>query len=308
MKIATVISSWEPRFVRAARSSGTLHVAARCTSARELAPHLSGVDAVIVGADVPWLDGAAVRFWHRAGVSVIGIGANRGEREILDKLGCDAVFDPGVDPIRVLGVSPQPERAGGMLVWVGGPRGAPGRTEVALGLAWAASGEGRVLLVEADGDAPSLGLRLGMPPTSGLEPVEVGPIDTVIPPPAWGPLAEHVLDRVFLAAACNYDLVVVDAGTEPMPGNGVVVVQPTAVGLVRAARLLSRHRRPPGLVANRVASQDELRAVRAATGLEPDAVIGVLEPPTGRPHPQAVAALLPLAQSLARPGQIRAAL
>lgn len=308
VRIATVISSWEPRFVRAARSSGIVQIAARCVTARELAPHLPEIDAVMVGADIPWLDGAAVRFWHRAGIAVVGIGASRAEREILERLGCDAVFDPGVNPATILGASGPTARPGGEAVWVGGPRGAPGRTEIALGLAWAASAHGRVLLVEADNGAPSLGLRLGLPPATDLSPVAAGPIDVVVPPPAWGPLAGHVLDRVFLAAVCSYDLVVIDNGTDSTPERCVVVVQSTPVGLVRAARLLSDRSDRPFLVANRVSTAEQIRAVRAATGLEPDAVVGVRPPPPHRPHPEAVDALLPLARALVGPPQLRAAL
>ncbi len=307
MRIATVVSSWEPRFVRAARSSGIVQVAARCLTARELAPHLPGIHAVMVGADVPWLDGAAVRFWQRAGVAVVGIGANRAEREILERLGCDAVFDPAVDPVRVLGASGAAARPGGEVVWVAGPRGAPGRTEIALGLAWAASAHSRVLLVEADSGAPSLGLRLGLLPATDLSPVAAGPIDVVVPPPAWGPLAGHVLDRLFLAALSSYDVVVIDTGTDMSPWRCVMVVQATPVGLVRAARMLSDRLERPFLVANRVSTPDQVRAVRAATGLEPEAVVGVHPPPPHGPHPAAVDALAPLARALAVRPQLRAA-
>ena len=49
-----------------------------------------------------------------------------------------------------------------------GGGGAPGRTEIALALAWIASGRGVCTLVDADLSAPGLAVRLGIPPRPDL--------------------------------------------------------------------------------------------------------------------------------------------
>lgn len=300
-------AGWEPRFVRHARASGTIVVTVRCATAGELASALPRIDAVVVGADVAWMTRHAVNFWQRSGASVIGIAANGPESAILSRAGCDAVFGTEVAPADLLTVPRvRPREPAGVPVSVGGPRGAPGCTEIALALSWAAAEFGSVLLIEADASAPSLGLRLGLPPSRGLEPTAVGPIEAVTMPAKPGPLSRSIHERLFVAAADRYRLVVVDDGPRWESGRRLMVVVPTPVGLVRAATLLAGWTGdPPLLVANRIGGEGDLRRVRAATGLEPVALVPPCRPLATEPAPEAVDALRPLAEKLV--GQRRAA-
>ncbi len=309
VRVATVISGsgWEHRLVRQTRGMGSVQVVARCATAAEVALALPRVDAVVIGADVAWMTHHAVSFWHRAGASVIGIASNDPERTLLARAGCDAVFGTDVAPADLLGVATAAlPRRGGTVVTVGGPRGAPGRTEVALGLAWAAAAHGPTLLVESDSEAPSLGLRLGLPPGSGSTPVGVGPIDVLTLPVRPGPLSQTMLDRVVLGATGRYSLVVVDSGPRFETGTRIMVVTPAPVVAVRAARMLATwDGDPPMLVANRVDHDDQVKGLRAATGLEPDAVVPTCAPTGPEPAEAALVALSQLARRLA--GQGRAA-
>jgi len=201
--------------------------------------------------------------------------------------------DPGPDP-------PPPT-----VVTVGGPRGAPGRTEVALAIAWLAARGGSCLLIEAD-TAPALGLRLGLPPPN--EPhrvVTVGKIDLVLwdPGGSSGGLLRSGWSRMW-----DYRTVVVDLGPgisafQDWPGHRVVVCRASPTGIVRTASLLARLGRglSTHMVINRLPSDDPFgreisRHLTELTGTPPAALIPELDDlEWGAPPPRSIhAALGPL--------------
>ncbi len=183
-----------------------------------------------------------------------------------------------------------------------GPRGAPGRTEVALGLAWCMAGDGPVALIDADRHAPALAVRLGIPPrpdvadavdhifSNGVESTpdthRLGRLRVL--PGAHRPgepalRSETVFDVV--EALRGEAAVVVDLGPFPEGGETLkasteawMVIDASPIGVVRAATALAEWAGPPPRIAlNRVRARsgdDTLRAVRRWTGLEPAAVIG----------------------------------
>ena len=162
--------------------TGTLRIVERAFHPaqvhRALADQLP--DAVMVGTEIPWLSHGLVDTWRQMGTVVIGVNDpyQPVNCRLLEDWGCHFVLE-----------EPDPEQAAAillatrstntchttpkspMVVAVGGPRGAPGRTEVAVGLAWLGARSGACLLIEAD-PSPALGLRLGLaPPSRYQEPI-----------------------------------------------------------------------------------------------------------------------------------------
>ncbi|HSJ28294.1 MAG TPA: hypothetical protein VLB67_08780, partial [Acidimicrobiia bacterium] len=188
-------------------------------------------------------------------------------------------IDASTPPAGMLSLVLIAEMPPGRLIEVTGPRGAPGRSEVALALAHAL-GPGTAL-IEADDVAPSLGLRVGLDPTpartlqaaDGLT-LSPAPVGTRVEDPV-GPFVWHVRS--------GHAATVIDAGPNSswhrtMEVDEVVIVgEATDVGVVRLARLCDTWLGPtPLLVINRHRADQDLRRVRHATGLEPVAVIPFL--------------------------------
>lgn len=292
--IATVIGGrrWEGVLVEAARGTGLARVVARCVHPDEVTN--SSARVVVVGSETPWLTPAVLRSWRRRGLAVVGVHPphDRPGHRLLTQGGCDLVVDDGVAPCLILGrllslAPPDPLPSPNRLVTVTGPRGAPGRSEIALGLSWVWGRRAPTLLAETDHAARSAGLRLGLPPVStrvGLRIETVGPVDVLHLSPGGGPLAPSLVARTLAAARERYRHVVVDAGPGSA-GSGdvtVIVTTPDPVVLVRTASLLERWEGPPPfVVANRLDGRDDLRRVRRATGLEPVAAV----PQTTTPEP-----------------------
>jgi MinD-like ATPase involved in chromosome partitioning or flagellar assembly len=186
------------------------------------------------------------------------------------------------------------------LLAITGGAGAPGRTEVALALAWRRSGRGRCILVDADLEAPSLAVRLGVAPRPDLaDAVDAVHIAGDLAPdlihpagrlgivtgshrPGEPPLRpEPVFDVV--DAARTGATVVVDTGRWPLGAEivkaattAVVVADASPSGIVRGAALLAEWAGPPPvLVINRATTRvgDVVQAARRWTGLDPAAVI-----------------------------------
>lgn len=316
--VATVVTAraWEAALVRAARLGGGARVAARCTGPWQVDEALRYVEAVVVGAETPWLTEATLARWRAAGALVVGVHCDPPGQSLLLRGRCDLVLPDHTPPLELLArlaVLPPPKgspRPAARRFLVTGPRGAPGRTEVAIALAWALAESGSTLLAELDAEAPTLGLRLGIPPGTPRE----GPslhhldrVDLLVLPPG-GPLAFSLTARLLETARLRYRAMVLDVGP---PGNAtttgadetVLVCEGSPLGSVRAARLAASWGGPvPRLVVNRVPREPARRAValttvRRAVGLEPEAVIDRLDPPPwGRaPAEPMVAALRVLA-------------
>ena len=124
-------------------------------------------DGLLVSARFPQMSRDVAFRLARSGIPVWGLvdpGDDVGERMIRD-WGITAVtVRAGADVDALLADARPPQSrdaAGGLMVAVTGPAGAPGRSTVALNLAaeWAP----RVLLVDGDSAAPSLGFQLGLP-------------------------------------------------------------------------------------------------------------------------------------------------
>lgn len=319
--IATVLtaSTWETRLVDFARQSATMRILRRCRTAGEVESVLRRIHVVVIGSETPWLTSELLRRWRASGVGIVGItGPNdRPGRRIFEAVPADEVLPATVEPGRLFGaistvripveepVRPAP------IVTVTGPRGAPGRSEVALALAWAAGPHANTVLVELDHAAPGLGIRLGLAPdaldTSLERARAVGPIDLVALPARGVPMSASFVTRVVETSRARFDAVIIDAGPSVEgvtfeAGRRVLVVQPTPAGLIRAGRLVSSWTgSTPIVVANRVPGgpdhQTALRLVRAATGLEPAVVIPDLDMGTPGPHPVMTSLLEPLARS-----------
>jgi hypothetical protein len=242
-------------------------------------------DVVFVGSEVHWIPSADLHRLART-TRIIGIAADRPGAELLSRAGIDEVINAGMPIAGMLAMAldGRPVEPG-RLIEVTGPRGAPGRSEVALALAYAGR-RAATTLIEADSVAPSLGLRMALPPTRArvghevhgvtLEPAPVG-----TPPPRLTDLLQHI-DATRIRSAVT----IVDSGPNSSMhrvvdiDDSVMVGEATDIGLVRLARLCEAWTGPtPLLVINRHVPGQDLRQVRRATGLEPLAVIPITTMP-----------------------------
>lgn len=319
--LVTVIGGrhWELRVVHEARNSGTARILARCTEPAQVERWLSEADAVMIGAEVPWLGAGIVGRWRAAGVLVVGM-ADDSSTGFLRAVGCDLVLSASDDPdsaLRAITVAstqrstPRTPIPGP--VTVVGPRGAPGRSEIALSLAHGLSRVRPTTLVELDSQAPSLGLRAGLRPRPDITDADLCPtsgrqaLHILTAPTANTALGSSVVYRIVAASLAEGRFTVCDAGPPParpvFDGSAVVVCDPSEVGLVRVARMLSVwDGTAPYLVVNRVRPGEIDRSVvdiRAATGLEPDAVVPkVASLPRTAPSEEIVAALQPVIEGI----------
>ncbi|MGH2699852.1 MAG: AAA family ATPase, partial [Actinomycetota bacterium] len=142
----------------------------RCVDRVELlATMRSGsIDAIIAVGSPGWFDAQAAREAARARIRVVGVADNALESEVLEQRGVsvlDANASVGeiVDACRSAKPSAPPvpldapRTSSGRVLAIWGPKGAPGRTTIAIELAYALSGTGEsTVLVDADpygGDA-----------------------------------------------------------------------------------------------------------------------------------------------------------
>ncbi len=186
---------WEAALVRGLqRPELAVDVLRRCVDQGELI----GVAlrdrprAVVVAAELPWLDRELVGTLHDAGVAVVAVESTVASRS-LSRLGITystsaaATADDIASLVHRLPGSggeeydtleravPSHERdgadasSGGQLIAVWGGPGAPGRTTVAVHLAIERARSGaRVLLVDGDAWAPSVAQLLGLQETPGV--------------------------------------------------------------------------------------------------------------------------------------------
>jgi hypothetical protein len=279
---ATVVTTrpWEPRVVGFARQSGLGAVLGRCSTYQQVVELRTPV--VLVGSESSLATESVIRAWKRAGIAVVAIVQGDDPTAPDRCAGADASFPGDAEPHVVLATlaslapSPPAETRTDWIT-VTGPRGAPGRSEVAIALAWLAATRSPTTLVDLDLEAPCLGLRLGLPPFRRPGLLKCGPLDVAGFPPAEGPLSESV--RVGLLAGLT-GTVVVDAGPTLTTASGrpVFVTRADPGGLVRLVRMLDRWRGPqPMLVVNRATRPEAAgRITLEATGINPIATIGDL--------------------------------
>jgi hypothetical protein len=316
--IATVTSirPWERELAETARRSGLVRLVARCSDPDQLHAVAPMSDAVFIGSETPWLTVEGVRALA-ATTTVVAIvsGPSDPMVRLFRAAGVSELIQESAPAMTVLTVAvsaprvecPQPLTP---TITVTGARGAPGRTEVALALGWALGPA--TLVAELDLDAPSLGLRAGIPPrpppaatpNAAASPIAAfGPISLFAPPVAAGPLRSSVVATIVEAARPRYDWLVLDAGPDParIRGEPVVVCDPSPVGIVRCAALLAAWTAaPPLLVVNRTDEDTDVFLVRRATGLDPIALLPrCATPNSGEPPPIAmVDALAPAVHRL----------
>jgi MinD superfamily P-loop ATPase len=313
-RVATVLSAreWESGLVALARDTAEVRMVLRAYRPEEVEEEAHRLDVVVAGAETTWVTPARIAAWRRRGLLVVGIfpSGDRPARQRLVAGGADEVLPDDtpagavVRAIRLLRPAaevPEPPRTAVTAV-VTGPPGAPGRTEVALALAWSWAARRRTLLLDLDVEAPSLAVRLGRPPRpdlvdaaeavheTGIFPsravAECGPLGLVIGSTRRhdGVIPAHLVADVAAAACSLAEVVVVDAGhrrgDDPLVKGAdlvVLVAEASPIGLVRAARLAADWAAPqPLLVLNRVrrAQAAEVAAVaRRWTGLEPAALV-----------------------------------
>lgn len=290
--LATPEVPGEPELVQRAGAHG-LHVVRRCVDAVDLlaAAATDGAVAVAVSAALPRLAPDVVERVTAGGRRVVGLAVDEGSERRLRALGVLPVLMAGPTPdatLQVLadacrdaptpsGVWPTPcwdppvdaaaepdDSAGGSLIAVWGPIGAPGRTTVAIGLAQELAADGRrVLLVDADTYGPSVSLALGVvDDASGLlvacRHADAGTLAVGTLTGAarrvhgslhlltglsdverWPELRPGALERVWSACRRAFDVTVVDVGfcleRDPEPGPWGRVRNASAVAAVAMA-------------------------------------------------------------------------
>lgn len=311
LRVSTVLSAreWESRLVAAARATASVRLVLRAFLPDEVIDRSHEVDVVVVGSETPWASTARLASWVRVGIRVVGIHPV-GDRPAADRLaaaGVDLVLSDDLPAETILReirlLEPAAERSdpSHRLVAVTGGGGAPGRTEIALALAWIASGRGACTLVDADLSAPGLAVRLGIPPRPDLADAvdsvhESGTVpESLVHPagrlrivtgshrPGEPPLrAEPVFDVIDALRVTTP--VVVDTGGWPQGAEivkaattGIVVADASPTGIVRTAAVLGEWAGPPPrLVLNRVDpghGGEAVTAVRRWTGLDPVALV-----------------------------------
>lgn len=313
-RVATVLSAreWESDLVSLARETALIRLVLRAYQPDDIDRQRADVDVVVAGAETSWVTPAQIASWRRSGLRVVGVHAagDAPGRSLLEAGGAHEVLPDDTPPEAVLqlvrflrpAAATEPAGCDGKVVAVTGPRGAPGRTEVALALAWRWSQRHGTVLIDLDVAAPALAIRLGRPPRPDVTDLadrvrgdgelpnaaaqRIGSLALIVGShrPGEPELRSAMIEDVVEAASGAYELTVLDLG--PVRGDdrtlkradyAVLVCDATAVGLVRAARATAEWSGPPpALILNRVRRSDRREAVAAArkwTGLDPVALI-----------------------------------
>lgn len=314
LRVATVLSArdWEPALVEHARETAAFRIVLRAYQPDEIEARHDDIDVVVAGGEVAWVTPRQVATWKRLGLGVVGVHpeGDSPSGEMLVGAGADDVV-PDTADVRTLTqtirfLSPAmtrlPAESSGSVVAVVGPRGAPGCTEISLAMATELASSEKVLLIDLDLDAPALAVRLGVSPrpdiTDAVDEVRetgilmahtvqrVGKLDVLVGSHRMGeaPPRTQMVEDLIEAAAATFDTVVLDLGCVSPDSHhlkradrAVLVVDGSAVGIVRGAQLATRWSGPlPLLIVNRVAARDRKQLAEAAkqwTGLEPTAMI-----------------------------------
>jgi MinD-like ATPase involved in chromosome partitioning or flagellar assembly len=314
VRVATVLSAheWEPTLVAHAHETAAVRIVLRAFQPSDIESRAAEIDVVVAGGEVAWVTERQVGIWKRLGLGVVGVfpTGDRPSQDVFERGGADETVPDSTDALPLIQairfVAPRTrvehvEPLGDLTVVVGA-RGAPGCTEVALAYAMTRSDHHDVVLIDLDLHAPAIAVRLGVPPRPDI----ADAADSV--------RSEGVLDRTALrryhgisvitgshrpgqpgisptlvrglidALRADHeeviaDMGVVESGNEIVAGadRAIIVVEGSALGIVRTAQLTSRWIGPtPYLVVNRVRNADTtgvVDAVRTWTGLEPIAVI-----------------------------------
>lgn len=303
--MATVVSarSWEARLVEAARQSALIRIVQRVCQPSDLRHPL---DVVVLGSETAWTSPAQIRAIRSRGSRVVGVypSGDRPGRELLSE--ADVALPDTTCPeslvrsiAKLQAPIPAPQRA--RLITVTGPRGAPGRTEVAIAIGRLMARTAGVVLLDLDTEAPSIALKLGLPPSPGanrlakhlrvsgeLVSFDVGDNLSVcggsLPFSDPGDVKAGVATLID-AALSAFDAVVADIGVS-QPNSAltassddvILVCKHDPLGLIRARLATREWAGPtPRLVLNQIEPghdpEEARRAVRRSLGLEPAALV-----------------------------------
>jgi MinD-like ATPase involved in chromosome partitioning or flagellar assembly len=165
LRVATVSGDQElePTLAVQLGTRDDVELVLRCLDRIELLATIRGgdLDAIVVAGLPGWLDEQTVEEAARANIRLVGVSEDPGTRERLETFGARSVdFDRSIDNIVEICRSaplPPPRLSGqegvarGRLIAVWGPKGAPGRSRVALELAGElASSDPDTLLIDGD--------------------------------------------------------------------------------------------------------------------------------------------------------------
>ncbi len=314
-RVATVLSAreWEPTFAGIARATGLVRLVARAYEPADLERRSGELDVIVAGAETVWVTPTAIKNWRSRGLGVLGVHPpyDRPARRLLTAGGADEVLPDTTPPeqilhtVRTMGRPATASKGSTGLIAVTGARGAPGISEIALGLAWGLGKRHPTLLIDLDRQGPSLSVRLGVLPSpdvahaadavmfSGDLPAGVrraGPLSLLSGPPPGqsGPLSSALINEVVQAAGGAFRRIVVDLGVgEPddpllyLAASRILACEASPKGLIRAAATVEAWAAPPPvLVLNRVppdGEEDALQAARRWLGLEPVVIVPHLE-------------------------------
>jgi MinD-like ATPase involved in chromosome partitioning or flagellar assembly len=268
MKLVVVAgggAAWESEIIDEIRHSDILDLYRRCLDVADVLSMAEHCDVAVVSTDLAGLDAESVASLQRHGVRVIGIGDG------------DRAFDLGMfvgRPGRIEEVVREPAAdaplAGGRVVAVWGPHGAPGRSVVAASVATAWAGCGRtVALVDADARGGALAQMFALlDDVSGLvaacrsanhgqlhdvvaQAVDIEPglklLTGVARADMWAQVRPGPFERVIQHLAQSCDVVIVDLGPGLEDAEAhvlnvadqvVVVGRADPVGLARLVRSL----------------------------------------------------------------------
>lgn len=305
-RVATILTAqpWEERLTELARTSGGVRLVCRAYDPDELPRQ---VDVIIGGSETAWMTPACIKEWKSRGIQVVGVhppGDGPGRR-LFEAGGADVVVSSLETPevllslLRSVATFSTGITGGPKVTVVSGARGAPGRTETALGIACLVGQSTSTLIVDLDHESPSLALRLGLPPTPNVDDAIEAIRETgVVPDRAVQHFGDievlagsfrqtmddaRVRREVLWAAKDRADHIVVDAGSPAdnellldIATETVLVCDASPVGLVRAATLARWwSSEPPSIILNRIGNDpdDIVRAARYSLGLDPRALI-----------------------------------
>ncbi len=330
-RMATVLSAreWEPRLVDAARRDPIVRIVRRAYEPQDL-ERAAPLDIVVVGSETSWITSNRIRLIRRSGTHVIGVyptGDGPGH-ELLRRGGVDVALPDTTTPEDLLSAASVVAAQSlapvgrGRLISVTGPRGAPGRTEIAVSVAYAIAERISTAIVDLDTEAPGVTFRMGFEPGANLIDIadairttdrlvarDIRPNLTAIGGPV--PLRTDPSNRLGIAALLDavlaaFPVTVADIGPWRPDHSilatsdaAVVVCDASPMSLIRAVQFVRDWEGPiPYVVINRVGSaqeEDILRSARRAMGLEPHTLIPELSIIDGREGP----ALRHLLESLA---------
>jgi len=314
VRVATVLSAreWEPALVAHAHETAAVRIVLRAFQPSDIESRAAEIDVVVAGGEVAWVTERQISIWKRLGLGVVGVfpSGDRPSREVLERGGADEVVPDAIDALPLIQairfVAPRArvehvETLGDLTVVVGA-RGAPWCTEIALAYATTRADRRDVALIDLDLFAPAIAVRLGLAPRPDIADAadsvrSVGVLDpsslrrylgisviTGSHRPGQPGISPTMVRGLIDALRADNDEVIADmgvieAGNEIVADadRAIIVVEGSALGIVRAAQLTSRWIGPtPYLVVNRVHNGDAagvVDAVRTWTGLEPVAVI-----------------------------------